>query len=114
MKIENKTKRTILSETATACPRLFQKARGLMFRSQQDLVFIEQKERYIPLHMLFVFYPIDVVYCNSEKRVVEIKENLRPWTFYSPREKALFVLELKAGTIEKTKTTINDLLAFDS
>lgn len=113
MRIENKTKKTILSEDALLCPLLWQKARGLMFRSQRDLVFVEKKEHRISLHMWFVFYPIDVVYCNAEKRVVEVKENFLPWTFYSPLQKAQFVLELKAGTIEKTKTTVSDLLGFD-
>lgn len=113
MKIQNKTKKTTLSSDATLCPSLFQKARGLMFRSQQDLIFIEQKEKYIPLHMFFVFYPIDVIYCNSEKKVIELKEKFLPWTFYSPQKRAMFVLELKAGTISKTETAINDYLAFE-
>ncbi|MBI5072259.1 DUF192 domain-containing protein [Candidatus Woesearchaeota archaeon] len=112
MEIENKSKKTILSENALLCPQLWQKARGLMFRSQRDLVFVEKKEKRIPLHMWFVFYPIDIVYCDAEKRVVEMKENFLPWKFYSPHTKAMFVLELKAGAIEKTKTSVNDFLAF--
>ena len=112
MKIQNKTQKMILSEDATLCPTLWQKARGLMFCRQRDLVFVEKKERRILLHMWFVFYPIDIVYCDTSLRVVEMKKKFMPWSFYCPREKAMYVLELKAGTIEKTKTTVNDVLAF--
>ena len=114
MKIQNKTQKMILSEDATLCPSLLQKARGLMFCRQRDLVFVEKKERRIPLHMWFVFYPIDIVYCDKDKKIVEIKENFCPWAFYSPKNKAMYVLELRAGIIEKTKTQVNDALAFVS
>ena len=112
MKIQNKTRKMLLSEDATLCSTLWQKARGLMFRPQQDLIFVEKEESRIALHMWFVFYPIDVIYCDASFRVVEMKRNFMPWSFYSPSQKAMYVLELKEGTVEKTNTEINDLLAF--
>lgn len=112
MRIENITKKTVLSSDITRCTTPWQKASGLMFRSQQDLLFVEKKEQRISLHMWFVFYPIDVVYCTAEKKVVEIKEHFMPWTFYFPQQKATYVLELRSGTIQKTKTEVNDLLLF--
>lgn len=73
---------------------------------------MEKEEKKLPLHMLFVFYPIDVLYLNKKKEVVELKENFRPFTFYFPKKKAQFVLELKAGALQKTKTAVTDSLAF--
>ena len=111
-RIVNDTKKTVLSEKATCCASLWRKASGLMFSPQKDLLFIEQEEKIIPLHMFFVFYPIDVVYLDSSKNVVEIKEHFLPFTFYTPKKKAQYVLELKAGTIRASLTQLTDSLAF--
>ena len=112
MKISNKTTNTILTEHAKPCSSFLQKAKGLMFSSQHDLVFEEKKERIIPLHMWFVFYPIDVLYLNKDKEVVEIKENFLPFTFYFPKNKAQYIIELKKGTIATSQTRLGHILLF--
>jgi uncharacterized membrane protein (UPF0127 family) len=112
MIIKNISQKTILSSDARVCSSLWQKARGLMFSPQKDLVFVSAREQKIPLHMFFVFYPIDVLYLNKEKKVVECKENFLPFTFYNPQHKAHYVVELAVGTIKKTKTTVTDSLVF--
>jgi len=58
--------------------------------------------------MLFVFYPIDVLFLDKNKIVVEIKENFMPFAFYTPKNKAQYVTELPKGTIKKSKTEIGD------
>ena len=91
------------------------KAVGLMFHRRLDdtaMVFPLKKEEIVSLHMLFVFFPIDVLYLDSEKKVVKIKESLKPFTFYNPKNKAVYIIELPKGTIERTKTTINDKIGF--
>ncbi len=112
MRIINNTKKRVITETCHQCLSMWQKAAGLMFSKQKDILFIEDKEKKIPLHMYFVFYPIDVLYLNKKKRVTEIKEYFQPFTFYNPKNKAQYVLELKAGTVKRTKTEITDLLEF--
>ena len=112
MIIKNTSQQTVLSPHARLCTSLWQKARGLMFSQQKDLVFVAASEQKIPLHMLFVFYPIDVIYLDAEKRVVEMKESFLPFTFYNPKHKAQYVLEIKQGTIKRTKTAVNHSLAF--
>ncbi|MFA6888664.1 MAG: DUF192 domain-containing protein [Candidatus Woesearchaeota archaeon] len=112
MKVINKNKKNIISENAIVCSTYLKKARGLMFSNQKDLIFVQKKEEKVPLHMWFVFFPIDVVYLNNKKRVVEIKENFMPFTFYFPKQKAQYVLELAQGSIQKTKIQIKDYLLF--
>ncbi len=111
-RIVNGTKKTVLSEKASCCASLWRKASGLLFSPQKDLVFIEQKEKIIPLHMFFVFYPIDLVFLDAGKKVVEIKENFLPFTFYTPKKKAQYVLELRQGTIRASGTAVTDSLLF--
>ena len=62
--------------------------------------------------MLFVFFPIDVLFLNKNKKVVDIKEDFRPFTFYASRQKAAYAVELPQGTINKSKTNIGDLIEF--
>jgi uncharacterized protein len=85
------------------CDSFFGKLRGLMFTRQSDraLVFRFAREKKTTLHMFFVFYPIDVVYLNSAKVIVELKPCFRPFHVYLPRNKARYVLELPAGYIEE-------------
>jgi hypothetical protein len=112
MKVKNTTKKTTISKSAVLYTSLFKKAQGLMFSRQRDLIFAEEEERYIPLHMWFVFYQLDVLYLNKKKQLVEIKENFRPFTFYYPQKKAQYVLELKHRAVKPSKTALNDFLEF--
>jgi len=82
------------------CRNALNKAIGLMFSKplkDKSLVFVFNKEKRISLHMLFVFYPIDVLFLNKNKRIVEIKKNFRPFSFYISKNKAMYVIELPIG-----------------
>lgn len=70
------------------------KAKGLMFSRMRNLIFVFDEEKIISLHMLFVFFPIDVLFLDKDKRIIEIKRNFRPFTFYTSKNKAKYVVEL--------------------
>ena len=76
------------------CKTPWSRARGLMFSKKRNLMFVFDKEKRIPLHMFFVFFPIDVLFLDKNKRIVEIKKNFKPFTFYKSKEKAKYVVEL--------------------
>ncbi|MBL7054752.1 DUF192 domain-containing protein [Candidatus Woesearchaeota archaeon] len=78
----------------------------------KTLIFIFKKEKIIPLHMFFVFFPIEVLFLDKNKIVAEIKENFKPFTFYSPRKKSKYIIELPKDSIKKSKTKINDKIIF--
>lgn len=99
---------------AKICRSIFCKAFGLMFRFKKPdfgLVFIFDKERRADLHMLFVFFPIDVLFLDKNKKVVDVKKNFKPFAYYSPKAKAKYVVELGVGVMQKTK--IGDKITFD-
>lgn len=115
--IKNETKNKIIAENHKDCTSIFSKAMGLMFtnkENQQPLIFHFKKEKYIPIHMYFVFFPIDLIYLNKNNEVIEIKENLTPFAYYAPQKKAKYLLELKANTIKKTNTELNDIIKIQS
>lgn len=85
-----------------------------MFSSKpRPLLFTFKKEKIIALHMFFVKFPIDVIFIDTDKKIVEIKENFKPWSYYKPKNKAMYVLELPQGTIKNTKTSVDDALSFE-
>ncbi|MBN2458534.1 DUF192 domain-containing protein [Candidatus Woesearchaeota archaeon] len=111
-KIRNVTRGTTISSTSIICKSIFRKARGLMFSSQKTLIFEFSDERIIPLHMMFVFFPIEVLFVGRDKKVAEIKESFMPWSFYTPKKKACYVIELESGLIRRSMTMVGDKLKF--
>lgn len=85
------------------CKGLLSKAKGLMFSKPKPLLFVFAKEARHSLHMFFVFYPIDVVLLSKEMQVVEIKKNFRPFTWYAPKAKSKYILELPTGYADSVK-----------
>ncbi|MDO8740551.1 MAG: DUF192 domain-containing protein [Candidatus Woesearchaeota archaeon] len=113
MAIKNVSQKIILAEKHKICKSLFSKAIGLMFSKKiKDfaLVLAFDEEKRISLHMFFVFYPIDVLFLNRDKRVVERKKNFRPFAIYNSVKRAKYAVELPCGIIGKTK--INDKIEF--
>lgn len=79
---------------AILCRSIWSKARGLMFSRPKTLVFAFEQDAHVPLHMLFVFFPIDVFYLDAKKQVIEAKKSFKPFTFYTPKNKARYVVEV--------------------
>src|SRR3989338_2820298 len=105
-KLYNKTKNKILAQEAKLCKSPLSKAFGLMFSTKaRALIFEFSKEKIFQLHMFFVFYPIDVLFMDKNKKVVEIKQDFRPFTFYTPKSKAQYIIELPNGTVTDRKST---------
>ena len=114
MVIRNTTKNRIIAGDARLCGDIFSKSIGLMFskRKNKPLIFAFGKEKKIALHMLFVFYPIDVLFLDKNKVAVEKKENFKPFAFYNSKKKVMYAIEMPNGTIKKTKTEIGDKIEF--
>lgn len=62
--------------------------------------------------MLFVFFPIDVLFLDKERKVVELKEDFLPFRFYFPAKKAQYIIEAPRTTIAGSKTSIGDIITF--
>ncbi|MBN1502426.1 DUF192 domain-containing protein [Candidatus Woesearchaeota archaeon] len=113
--IKNKTKNTVICENTKILSSVFSKAKGLMFsRKIKDtgFIFIFNKPTRVDLHMFFVFFPIDVLFLDKHKKVVEIKENLKPFAIYFSKNKAKYVVELPEGIIAETKTEVGEIIHF--
>ena len=76
------------------CKTFFSKAKGLMFSRKNNIMLVFDKEQYISLHTWFVFFPIDLIFMDKNRDVIEIKENLKPFRFYRSKKKAKYVIEI--------------------
>lgn len=86
--------------------------RGLMFSRQRDLVFDLKREKRVWMHMMFVFYPIDVILLDSRRTVVGLRPVFRPFHWYLPGIEARFILELSRGAIGHLGIRRGDRLEF--
>ncbi len=77
-------------------------------KNDTGFVFKFKKEQKNSLHMLFVFYPIDVIFIAGDGCVVDMKHNFLPFTFYNPKYKSKIVIELPNNTIKKSKIQLGD------
>ena len=74
------------------CKSFFSKFRGLMFSKKKDLLFVFENEKRRSIHMLFVFFPINVIFLDSNYVIKEVKK-LYPFTFYLSNCKSKYILE---------------------
>lgn len=62
------------------------------------------------VHMFFVFYPIDIVFLDKNRRVIDIKSSLQPFGIYSSWKSAMYVIELPEHSLRRSRTEFGDVL----
>ncbi len=96
------------------------RARGLMFRdslaANRGMFFVFRREEPRAFWMMNTRIPLDIIYLDSNLRVVSIVENARPCRrtpcpSYPSRAPARFVLELNAGQVAALDLVIGDQLS---
>lgn len=111
----DRTRRKNIVSKVEHCITPWQKSLGLMFSlpiKDECVIFHFDPPRKIDLHMFFVFYPIDVLFLDKSRKVVEIKERLMPFTMYMSKKKVDYAVELPNRTVFEKKITIGDRLTF--
>ncbi len=66
------------------------------------------------IHCFFMSFPIDVLYVDKESRVVGMDPAMRPWRVGKIRWNAHSVIELPAGTLQRTGTAVGDRLSIQA
>ena len=123
MKIINKTRKTVLADRVELATGFWRKTLGLMFRSgiRDSAGFLMEfgNEGFHGIWMLGMRFGIDLVFIDSEKKVTDIFEDIRPvslnpmtWRVCYTSKPAKWVLELKPGRIGKTRTSSGEKLSF--
>jgi len=111
VRVRNLTRGVDIVTRGQVANTFWTRLRGLIGRQAlapgEGLVIIPCKG----VHMGFMRFPIDVIYVDKHNRVVDVDEHLRPWTIGRPRARSRYVIEVPAGTVTVTGTTVGDELA---
>ncbi len=105
----------IISDDVEVADTFVKQLLGLMFRPgfKGALVFDMGRETFDGIHMLFVRFPIDVVFLGPDRRVLDMKEDVKPWFGTAfPKSRFYYVIELPAGTIARTELKIGEQLSW--
>jgi uncharacterized membrane protein (UPF0127 family) len=90
--------------------------RGLMLRKDLERGLIlklpsSRSRRGSAIHMFFMRIPLDIVFADDDKKVVDMI-SIEPWNTYTPKSPAKYVIELEKGSINKFNLEIDDELDF--
>jgi uncharacterized membrane protein (UPF0127 family)/class 3 adenylate cyclase len=119
----NITKNIQISARIGIARSFLKRAKGLMFAKSPDPLLMEYPHptgTRVSIHMLFVPVSIDIIWLDSSFKVVDIAENVVPfspvkpstWKAYTSQRLAKYVLELPAGRAHTGKVEVGDLILF--
>ena len=91
----------ILADKVRKVTDLFSRSKGLRFSrrlKQGEAIILESPVEGVfetTIDMFFVFFPLDILWLDTDKRVVDKAENVKPFTpFLTPARPAKYVVEL--------------------
>jgi uncharacterized membrane protein (UPF0127 family) len=64
--------------------------------------------------MLFMNFPIDVIFCDKENKVVGLCADIKPFYLSPVFFKASYAIELPSGSIASSSTQISDQMQIQS
>lgn len=108
MLVNARTGGTIATGVVLARSR-WERTRGLLGRTGLEPGAGMLFEGTNSIHMLFMRFPIDVLYLDKEQRVVKMVHNLAPWRFSAAR-RARWTVELPAHTLAALDVRVDDLI----
>jgi uncharacterized membrane protein (UPF0127 family) len=98
--------------------------RGMMFRdslaADRGMLFVYGKEQKTPFWMFQVHIPLDIIWMDKQRHIVEIVPGAAPCAskkssecpLYGGRANALYVLEVNSGVAGKMNLKVGDVLGF--
>lgn len=112
MMLLNRETGKVLANDVRMARTFWSRLRGLMFTSEfrsGNALHIQPCQS---IHTFFMRYPIDVLYLDSNLKVIAVEENVRPGKFGRIHRKALSVIELPIGKVSETETEVGQEVQF--
>jgi len=110
MQIVNLSKGALLAKQAKVADSFLKRAKGLLGRKEflegEALIFYKTNS----IHTFFMRFPIDVLFFENHGRVIKVFSNLRPFRFCSVFSFSSNVVELPAGILSKSATSVGDFI----
>ena len=106
--ISNLTRKTVIASHVEIAQNPLQRMRGLLgsndFPQGRALIITHCQS----IHMFFMKFPIDVIFCDKQNKVVGRCMGINPFCLSPIFFKASYAIELPAGSIAASKTQIGD------
>ncbi len=103
MAVLKKSDGTVVASEVEMADTMLQQAVGLMFKKRippgYAMIFDLRREQYVSIHMMFVFFPIDLVFLDRDRKIIDARRRLRPWIGLAfSRKPARYAIEMPAGS----------------
>ncbi|HVX30153.1 MAG TPA: DUF192 domain-containing protein [Nitrolancea sp.] len=110
----NETRQTELGQRVAIARSFWSRGKGLMFRSELPTGTGLVIDPCSSIHTFWMRFPIDVLYLDKNGTVLRADHAMKPWRI-GPLfvRHGRFVIELPAGTIERSRTERGDHLRLD-
>ncbi len=86
-------------------------------QDDEGMLFVFDSEGYYSFWMMDMRFPIDIIFMDKDRTVVDIWKDAQPCTLtcesYRPKEKAMYVLEVKANLTEEIGLKTGSKVGFE-
>jgi uncharacterized protein len=108
--IQKKTNKIVVEDLKIA-NGILSRAIGLLGRKSVNPDFGIMFPKCRSIHTHFMRFSIDIIFVDDQNRITELFENLKPWKILiAKNKKSRHIIEVAAGSIEKSKLTIGSQL----
>ena len=111
--VVNKSKAVVLAKSCEMADSFYRRFCGLMLRRSLPHGTSLALKPCNSIHMLFMRFPIDVLFIDKDNVVVGCCKSIKPWRLSSIFRKSVLAVELPAGLIDKTNTDVGDIIAIE-
>lgn len=83
--------------------------------TDEVMLFVFEREGRNFFWMKDMLFPIDIIWADTDRRIIHIEKNVSPETFpksFGPDDNSKYVLEFKAGTADSVGMKIGDRISF--
>ena len=113
-RISNTTRQTVISARAQRADSFFSRMKGLLGRESllpgEGLIITRCKS----IHMLFMKFPIDVLFVSKEDCIVGFVEQIQPYQLSPHFFSAAYAIELPVGQIKASQSQKKDKIRIEA
>jgi len=112
--IRNLTRNSVVASSVEIAQTSSARMKGLLGRNEFPKGSALIITRCQSIHMFFMKFPIDVIFCDRQNRVVGLCANIKPFRLSPVFFKASYAIELPPGAIASSKTQLGDMIKLSS
>lgn len=108
VKVINQRSGQVIAENILYANSMYKRFIGLMGKNEinhNEGVFLTPCNS---IHMMFMKFPLDIIFLDRKNKVIHITENIKPWQISRIVFKAQSVLEVMAGKARETDLQVGD------